>query len=260
MQVPARLKVAVADLLCSRPVGECIAAIFPDRVPSAGLWIDAPSPDITPDTKARLLWGLYERAEIRMLERHLPPFLDVVELGASIGAVSAHIARRLDPSRRLVCVEPNSRLLTLVRANVRRQAPDLRLDLVDGAIVYAATEEREVPLSVGERNVDSRLATERTPATTMVPAWTLGRLLPHCRIERYALVMDIEGAEAGVLYDDGAALTGCAWMMAELHDTVHRDRRLGVEDLVAQLTSLGFEVIARRGPVVVAARPEARST
>ncbi|MGC3999850.1 MAG: FkbM family methyltransferase [Anaeromyxobacter sp.] len=254
MPVPVRFKVAMAGLLCRPGVGALIARLFSDRIPVGGLRLDTHSPEITPGTKAQLFWRLYERAELRMVARYFPRDLDVVELGASIGMISIHLARRLGAGRRMVSVEANPALTRLVEANVREHAPHARLEVVGAAIDYPSDGRREARFHVATRNVDSRLSTAPGARTVPVPTITLSGLLDRHGLERFALVSDIEGAEAAILFEDPAALGGCEWLLIELHQTMHRGRSVSVDDMVTRLGELGFALVARRGPVVVAQR------
>ena len=88
------------------------------------------------------------------------------------------------------------------------------------------------------------------------PARKLSDVLREYELAPYQLVMDIEGAEAGIVLDDAEALGNCARIVAELHETEHHGRRLGIEDLVTAFCALGFEITDRHGPVVVFTRSE----
>lgn len=252
-RVPMRLagtaKRLVAQQLCRPGVGRLVAAATGDRLRSRGALVDTSSPLVLPEVKASLFWGLYESAEIRFIQRHLPADLDVVELGASLGVVSSHIARRLAPGRRLVCVEPNAALRPLAERNVGLNATGVALTQVTGAVAYGAP---TVRFEAARRNIDSRLAGGL--AGVEVPAVQLGRLLAQQGLGDFALVSDIEGAEAAVLAEDGAALARCRLIIAELHATTHAGQAVSVEMLVGWVERLGFTVVDRHGPVVVARR------
>ena len=249
MSLATKAKVRVARQLCRPLVGRLVGAATGERVRCRGAVIDTASALVLPEVKASLYWGLYESAEIRFVQRHLPSDLDVVELGASIGVVSAHVARRLDPGRRLVCVEPNPGLHGVIERNVALNAPAVALRVVHGAVAYGGP---SVRFAVAKRNIDSRIA--GSGEGVEVPAVRLGELLRREGLGDFALVSDIEGGEAALLAEDGAALARCRLVIAELHATEHRGRAVGVDDLVAALAGLGFTIVDRHGPVVVARR------
>lgn len=246
-----RAKVLVAAALCRPPIGRLIAKRFENRIPNRGCVIEVDDAGVAASTAASLFFGFYESAEIRMVQRYLPRNVDVVELGASLGAVSAQIARRLAPGWRLVCVEANAALLPLLRRNVHANAPHAALTVVHGALDYSSSD-ATAAFVVAAENVFSRLAEPGEEARAVhVPRVTLSALLEHHRIADYVLVSDVEGAEAGLLERDKTALRRCRMIVAELHATSFARRRVGVEDLVRDVEALGFTVVARHGPVGV---------
>jgi FkbM family methyltransferase len=248
MTLIGRLKVGIARTLCHPLLGQIIGRYFGRVVPNRGCKIDTRHPSISPSIVASLFWGFYESAESRLVRSYLPLDLDVVELGASIGAVSAQIARRLGPGRRLISVEANPALLDLLATNVRRNAPQVRHEVVHAAISYFVG--KTVALTLGKDTLGSALAsTSHSRRIVEVPSITFRRLLDSRDISDFALVSDIEGAEALVFSEDSAALERCRLMIIELHPTIVRGRPISVEDLRAQIQALGFSLLARRGPV-----------
>ena len=246
------LKTRVAEILCHPLIGRAVTALFRGRVPSLrfrGWRLALDAPGVTPRTAAQIFWGIYESAELRFVERYLRRDLDVVEVGASIGAVSSAIARRQDPAHRLVCVEANPKLLDLLRRNVAANAPGHPVEVVHRAISY---DSRTVRFGLGETNVSGRLEPEDPGFEVVeVPATTLAELLHERGITRYVLVADIEGAEAAIIERDAEALLGCEQILIELHSTHFRGRDLGVEDLVRGIEARGFTLRTRHGSVCI---------
>lgn len=258
MRATLPVKRAAASVLCSAPVGRVVGRVLGHRFRSGDCRIATDTRLVGPRTEAALFWGLYESAELRFVRQHLRRDLDVVELGASIGVVSSCIARKLEPGRRLVCVEANPGLLGLLAENLRANAPTRDVSLRHGAIAYDRPPGSDVPLALGETNVASRLAgSQGGPSTRIaqVPALTLGQVLRDECYGRYTLVSDVEGAEAEILLRDGAALRTCAQILIELHDTQVGGRQLGIADLLGLLTGEhGFVLRDRHGPVCVLER------
>ncbi len=247
MSLRSRAKVQLARQLCRPFVGRLVGSLAKDLIPSRGTIIDTSSPYVLPEVKARLFWRLYESSEIRFIQRYLPANLDVIELGSSLGAVSAQIARRLAPGRRLICVEANPGLRGLASRNVHLNVPQAVVNALEAAIAYGT---ETVRFEIGRTSTDSRVGS----AGVEVPAIRLGQVLEHTGIGEYALVSDIEGAEAGIIVNDAAALGRCRFIVAELHATVNDGTVLSVDELLARLLSLGFILVARHGPVIVARR------
>jgi FkbM family methyltransferase len=239
-------------MLCCPQWGRLIGYAFRDRIPSSGVWIDTDSPLVSPEIKASLFWGFYESAEVRFVRRYLPRDLDVVELGASIGVVSSQIARRLDSHRRMICVEAHEALLPIIARNIRRNAPHIRADVQHGAVAYL--DQATIPFRVALRNVDSRIVEHPSASDAPVPVVRLHQLVGAAGILDYALVCDIEGCEAGLLFEDAEALARCRFLIAELHEVEFRGERVTVRKMLERLEALGFTLVEQRGPVVAAVK------
>lgn len=254
--LPASLRRGLAASLCSPPVGALVGTVYRDQVPCYGLRFHVPSPPVAARTKAQLLFGIYEGSEIRFVQRWLRPELDVVELGSSLGVVSSHCARKMEAGRRLVCVEANPALLPVLRRNLEEHASRQEVAVVNRALDYEAG---EVELHVGGDTTASRVDRSATAGgegrSVRVPATTLSALLREHALDRYALVCDVEGAEAGIVDEDLDALRGCQQAIVELHETTRKGSRISVEQLAEGFRAAGLVVRARHGPVHVFERP-----
>lgn len=245
-----RTKLAVARASTHPVVGRAAARVLGDRIPNRGIRFDTSDPQITPRVKARLLFGLYEGAELRFIGRHLDGRRDVVELGSSLGITGSHILRALAPGRRLIAVEANPALIDLLGRTLAAHAGTSNWAVEHGAIAYGTD---EVLLQVGASTQGSRVADpDRDSATTVVvPATTLSGVLDHHGVDRYDLVCDIEGAEVDLLDLEDEALSRCDRMVIELHPTP----TVSLADVRSTLTERhGFEVLDERGPVLVLGR------
>jgi len=252
-----RAKKLGTNLLCCPAVGRLIAKVFRDRIPARGLQIATDSPSIAPELKAMLFWGIYESAEARFVDEYLRRDLDVVELGGSIGFISACIRRRLAPSQRLVCVEANAALLPIIEKTLALNELDRGVTVVHGAIDYW-TEGSLVRLAFTRWHVETRLAdlgSEVTKNECVVPRITLSALLKEHNIGDYVLVSDIEGAEKGLLVRDRQALARCRQILIELHAGTVQGRTFGPDDLIADCLQMGFALRDRYGSVCALDRP-----
>ena len=255
---PGRLLLAkqvAAAVLCHPLVGRLLGTLWRHRIPHHGSRIETPASG-DPRVNAMLFWGMYESAEIRFVRRYVGRDLDVVELGSSLGGVSCEIARRLDGERRMLCVEGNGRIFPLLRSNLARNRPGQPVELVEGAIDYSGAS--VVAMAIGESNLSSMVdARQSGVATLEVPAVGLSALLSAHAIGEYVLVVDIEGAEAGLLVEDAAALRACQTMIAELHDAVFDGKRYGVADLIGLIEATGLRLRERYGDVCIFRREPA---
>ncbi len=249
----SRAKSWVADAICSAPVGRIVSGCFGQRVPNLrfpGSRIDVRSPLVPSRLAASIFFGVYESAELRFIRSRLRRDLDVVELGSSLGVVSCEIARRQEPGRKVVCVEANPELIPVLRRNLIANAPGRDAIVLNRAIDYGP-DRAEVELVFGDTNLGGstigRQAGGRGVRT--VSTCTLSGLLQSNGIGRYALVSDIEGAEAGIIREDGEALESCDQLLIELHRVQTGEYDETEESLRSGLEGHGFRVTASHGCV-----------
>ena len=251
------IKHVVAKLLCHPGVGHVIAQVYGRRIPFRGSRIAAPDDLVGGKQQAALFWNMYESAEARYIDRHLNRTLDVIDLGASIGAVSSLIRRRVAPERTVVSVEANPALAAVARENLSRNAQGAPFEVVNRAVDY--TEGGQGVASFARRgfNLHGSLAGEQDAdgETLDVPRTTVEALAKEFGFERYALVSDIEGAEAGFILGAPDTLDGCQQIIIELHETMWQGQLWTVDALVERLQTAGFQLAHRYGPVCHFLRP-----
>jgi FkbM family methyltransferase len=241
-------------MLCHPAVGRMVATVMRDRIASAGCGVDTSSNAIRPEIKASLFWGLYERAEIGFVRRYLSPDCDVVELGSSLGVVSCNIRRILPRNCRLVCVEANPEVLPVLHSTLRLNACDHNMTIIAGAINYSGARDGIVSFSPGSSNVQGHIATAADGLDCInVPALTLSEVLSRADIGGpFALVSDIEGAEAGIVLNEHKALARCTQVVIELHRATVNRTDVQPRDMVDLFVRMhGFRLRDSRGSVCV---------
>jgi FkbM family methyltransferase len=223
--------------LCRASFGQLIRRAYREEVPHWDLKI--PVSSVHDDVVvSALFFGTYESAEVFLARQFLYPKGDVVELGASLGVLSAHLARRLEPGARLICVEPNVRLHETIERTIRANSPGTRPSVLGDAVYYGASD----AVTLDTSNVNAAHVAERGSNGPSVPATTLSQILRDHRVGRYTLVCDIEGAEAGLVTRDAAALESCDQMLIETHEAEFEGRRFTTADYLARLADLGFRL------------------
>lgn len=210
-----KMKRFLVRRLSSELLGGAIAYIFSDKIPHYGCVIDTASPLVRNSVKASIFFRTYEFREVSAIRRYLPSDLDVVELGASIGAVSCQISQRLAPDRKFVAVEAKSSLLEIAERNLKINELANRCTLVCAAIATKDTGEYMQFIN-GNSNLSGGIGSQHDSFEN-VPSITLSALLKAHGIGEYALVSDIEGSEAAFILDDVGALKRCRLLIAELH-------------------------------------------
>lgn len=177
--------------------------------------------------------GVYAAGETEAVRSLLPTGAVFVDVGANWGYFSLIAASRVGTDGRVLALEPDPRLLTMLQANIRHNG----FGQVTALGVAAADRQREVELvgfdwSTGNFGL-SRIAgpreTGRGPRFA-VPADSLEQILGRHRVESVDLLkMDIEGAES-------FALEGLRPMLK-----TSRIRRLLIELHPDQLAAFGTD-------------------
>jgi FkbM family methyltransferase len=282
-QTARRAKLWVARWLSSPLLGALISVLLRNRIKNMGVVIDTSHPAFTPTVKAQLAFGIYEGAEIRFIRRYLRGCSRVLELGSSLGVSSAHILDVAEPGAEVICVEANPNLLPALRATTttaaRRAAA--KVTVIHGAVPPSPHERSSsVVLTLGRSHVGSRVGPVDaasqdggTPDVGTPDAATpgAGDQVRQLRVPAvdlaeavrdwtdYALVCDIEGAEAALILAADPSLTGASRLVIELHETAYEGAPVTVADLREALLDMGFLLAEENGRVLVLYGPaEAR--
>jgi FkbM family methyltransferase len=232
--------------------GYLIAKSTKYQIPHYDLKIDTSGAEFSPQMRAMLYWRRYEDPEIRMIRRHLRGANTVVELGASLGVTTAHIATMLPHGGQLVCVEANPRLIDGMQRRVAPHARHIALEIETLAISddVGTANLRLTPTTPGSHLVDGAADQDTITVHTM----PLRELLTKHAITEYDLVCDIEGAESSFLLGDTGALDGCRRAVFEFHDTTYRGAPVSEAELLDAARTIGFRVLEKQGRVVAMER------
>jgi FkbM family methyltransferase len=247
----AKFRVAVGfECLCHPVVGKVIHKWFHGAIPFRGHCFELETDGRVPyQQAASLFWGLYEKSERRLISQCLRPDLDVIELGSGAGVISCFILRAQMPEKSLTCVEANPAAVKMLLQNVRRNYPSREfVRVVNGAVDYSGAE--AVSFQIHESLIGSNLG-QVGSNSARIPAVTLSQIHEHFGLKRFALVCDIEGAEAGLLENERSALEFCEQIIIELHTTSFNDRTYSISDLSKLIENMGFALRASRRNVFV---------
>ena len=147
-----------------------------------------------------------------------------------------------------MCVEGNPLAVDTLRENIRRNHGERSVKVFANPVDYSGR--TTVALRVDEELLGSSI-TGASIIGEGAPAVTLSEIYRRSRFDRFALVCDIEGAEAGVFAREALTLARCDQMIVELHDTFYDGRHYQVADLRAAIEKLGFRFTAGRHNVCV---------
>lgn len=160
----------------------------------------------------RLMRGKYEEAEQKLIAKYMNPQIPVLELGGSIGIISAYIGFILEPTIPHTIVEANPKLIPILERNAFGRDGGKSTRIINAAV---STQTDKLEFSVSDDFLGNRIATDKPAETALVRTINLSRLSEG--LERYTLIMDIEGAEFDIFRNDAAGLSACELAIIEVH-------------------------------------------
>jgi FkbM family methyltransferase len=218
-------------LITGGPVGTICGSIMRGRVSDALGRVAVPE-GAKAESVAAIVFGVYEYPERQLIGRWLPRDIDCVELGCSIGIISRVILSRLQPACRLIAVEASHELLDLAMRNIKTAGFSSRFVPTHGAVHY---EGDYVIFANDADHIRGKVATSEHNNGTKTPCASLKRIIQRYSLDKYSLVMDIEGSEFGVLEQDSESLAACQAIIAEVHGDDNAK-----EDFTRRVINCGF--------------------
>jgi FkbM family methyltransferase len=193
--------------------------------------------------KRQVMQGRYEEAERRLVDAHLDPRLPVLELGGSLGILSAYVARMLDPRTPYWVIEANPDIVDICAENANVRPRPVPVQVHNHAIAYGA----ETVSFARSANVHiSRLASAIQPGNIEVPARTLSQVVAAMgAVAGYTLIMDIEGAEYDVFEKDPEAFASCRLVVVEIHPHIFEQQGRTVAGFLELVDKAGLKVLER---------------
>jgi FkbM family methyltransferase len=188
--------------------------------------------------------GLYEPQETRLFDALLRPGMRVVDAGAHWGYFTLLCANRVGASGRVLSLEPDERLVDLLRANVEAngltQVTCIRAAAASarGTAAFAAFRESDGNWGL------SRIAPAGLAADFEVETVSLDELVAG---ERGGVVdvvkIDVEGAEADVIRGmrDGLKAHRYTHLLLECHPAHLAERMASVDDCFEPLRAAGYQ-------------------
>ncbi len=200
--------------------------------------------------------GEYEPQVVAVLHKYLHPGNTFIDLGANEGYFSVIASGLVGPGGRVVAVEPQSRLQTVIHTNLELngcanvEVQRLLVSGVDG--------ELDLMLMPEASPGASSLYTSRPKLRSILPkervaSKTLGSFLALSRIIRCDLMkVDIEGAEWDVFMNAGEVLRSgmIRNMVIEIHNGILEARGLSGSDFDRFIRGCGYTLDDSLGPWV----------
>lgn len=202
-----------------------------------------------------LALGRFEPGELEFCRAAVRPGDDVLDLGANAGFFAIHFAQWVQPSGRVIAVEPSRREAGLLQAN-------LRLNHLENVIhVAAAVSDApgEVRFAIAADGAMNSLAANRHP-DQVIEAWetvravTLDMLVAELGLNSVAFIkLDVEGAEEKALVGGASLLSrdDAPIILFEASDLTAAGFASDARRVLALLREYGYQAAAFDGSRIV---------
>ena len=195
--------------------------------------------------RTRFTRGTYEREEILALDKHLPENYDVVDLGASTGLTSAYSERRVDSKRKVIAVEANPHLVSLIEEVKSLNGAQFLLD----NRAYHSTSE-EVDFHIHELSVGGSVQ-RQTRNKVKIRALSLEQLFNQYDLESATVICDIEGGEVDLIKNELDFLCQrCPLFIVEIHRFAP-----GINEVEGILRNSKLELLEKIGSIMIYQNP-----
>ena len=241
--IPYPVKSVILKSLCNDVVGFHLGKIYSESMPHRGTRIFVGSSSFKDSNKAMLWFGWYERSEIDQTIAYLDREHDVIELGSSIGVNTTQILKHIGGERRLMAVEANPDLTPLLKTNINNNNPrNIEVTIISAAVDYSnddsigflitnSTLSGKVSRDVGSENYK------------VVKTIKLSDLSHQLTTDKFILVVDIEGAEVGMIIHEMELLKNrCFRIIIEIDGGYFGGKYYGIEDVKCLLEQYGFKL------------------
>jgi FkbM family methyltransferase len=198
--------------------------------------------------KRLIIQGKYEEPERRLIDRFLDPAMPVLELGGSLGIVSAYVGSKLHPSTPFRIIEANPSVISTCMTNANAARTGVRADVVNAAIAYSV---KSIAFDANPNVHISRVVDDQNAHATNVihvRATTLSAeadaLAPK---GHFTAIIDVEGMELDIFENDAAGLQRCKLAIVEFHPEIVMKRGRSPEYFFDLVAKAGFKIAAVEG-------------
>lgn len=191
--------------------------------------------DASPHMRTSLQYN-YEAEDIRLCKKLFTPEDKILELGSSIGFLALYCLTQIKVEK-FAMVEANPSLKSLIDENFALNG-QLVPDFIQAA---AGACDGTVTFNISRDSMSSSVLNRpNTCESITVPQMEIPSLVKKLSFTPNALIMDIEGAEAGIPLEHFAPFKK---ILAEFHPNLVGQER--IDGLLNGLKQMGFQVVAR---------------
>lgn len=222
-----------------------------DRFRANGVVVNVPA-SVDSEIRYGLLRGRpYEQAEAKLIREALRKDTHVLELGGSIGVISAVIRSVIGPRATHVIVEADKNLAQVCAHNAFHGADRGCAIVKHGAVDYSGA--RHVFFDSGH-NAHTGHVDHSALDGTAVPTITASAAAADLPEGPFALVCDIEGAEYPMIEHDADLLGRVSVVIMELHPERYHSLGGSTEILMSRLLASGLHLKTQVENVVLLTR------
>lgn len=241
-----RIKIILSKVLNHQYIGRLLSFIFNDKIPMGKYKFDLSDSLISNTTKASIFWRTYESAEIRFVKKYLSGERDVIEVGASLGVVSAFIIDKIKMGFSFYTVEANPLLINIIERNIININPTIKRKIFNKCINYKS---KTAFFKIESDNLVSKINENIGLAIETI---TIEKIIEEEKIRSFDLVCDIEGAEIDLIANINIeSLKKCRTVIIELHDTYYENTWYNQDQILEIWKNKGFSLIDNYGSVYV---------
>ena len=222
--------------------------VWPVQVVLDGVSFKVRNMPYSTGTKYLLARGKYEKPERRLLAGFIKPGDQVIEMGGSIGVLTAIIANRIGSTGRLISIEAAESLVAhsgpwLEKNNNTKVICGFAFPVADCAekIRILSFDESAGALA-GIVSFKTLTAVNPAPAAPQnaAPVFDLNRIVSQFGIAPNILVVDIEGSERIILDEAATFLASIEYVFIELHPAHYGMQTK--KDIVSKIQQLGYTI------------------
>ena len=195
---------------------------------------------------------IYEEPEARLVKTFLKPGMPVVELGGSLGVISALIRSVIGADAQHIIVEANPALIDTCRSNAIGETDGSNTKIVRAAVDYSGNE--TVTFANSPRAHIGMVSRDGKGIT--VPASRFRDVVAKLDADRFALVCDIEGMEADLFEKERDLLSRMDVIVVETHPNWFDDGQDTVNRIIGWCEEAGLKLIEHTDHVLCLVRPD----